>query len=64
MSVVLTVSTLGTRIALSYILSSIPTLGVTGIWWLVPIGSALADIVGLVYCKKNKHNLLSFGGKL
>lgn len=64
MSVVLTVSTLGTRIALSYILSSIPTLGVTGIWWLVPIGWALADIVGLVYYKKNKHNQLSFGGKL
>lgn len=60
MSVVLTVSTLGTRIALS----SIPTLGVTGIWWSVPIGWALADIVGLVYYKKNKHNLLSFGGKL
>lgn len=64
MSVILTVFSLGTRVALAYILSSIPTLGVTGIWWSVPIGWALADIVGLVYYKKNKHNLLSFGGKL
>ena len=64
MSVVLTVFSLGTRVALAYILSSIPTLGVTGIWWSVPIGWALADLVGLVYYKKNKHNLLSFGGVL
>lgn len=64
MSVVLTVFSLGTRVALAYILSSIPALGVTGIWWSVPIGWALADIVGLVYYKKNKHNLLSFWGVL
>lgn len=64
MSVVLTVFSLGTRVALAYILSSIPALGVTGIWWSVPIGWALADIVGLVYYKKNKHNLLSFEGGL
>ena len=64
MSVVLTVFSLGTRVALAYILSSIPTLGVIGIWWSVPIGWALADIVGFVYYKINKHNLLSFGGKL
>lgn len=64
MSVVLTVFSLGTRVALAYILSSIPALGVTGIWWSVPIGWALADIVGLVYYKKNKHNLLSSEGGL
>lgn len=64
MSVVLTVFSLGTRVALAYILSSIPALGVTGIWWSVPIGWTLADIVGLVYYKKNKHNLLSFEGGL
>lgn len=64
MSVVLTVFSLGTRVALAYILSSIPALGVTGIWWSVPIGWALADLVGLVYYKKNKHNLLSFGGSI
>lgn len=64
MSVVLTVFSLGTRVALAYILSSIPAIGVIGIWWSVPIGWALADIVGLVYYKKNKNNLLSFGGVL
>lgn len=64
MSVVLTVFSLGTRVALAYILSSIPALGVIGIWWSVPIGWALADIVGLVYYKMNKHNLLSFDGGL
>lgn len=64
MSVVLTVFSLGTRVALAYILSSIPALRVTGIWWSVPIGWALADIVGLAYYKKNKHNLLSFGGSI
>lgn len=64
MSVVLTVFSLGTRVALAYILSSIPQLGVTGIWWSVPIGWALADLVGFVYYKMNKSNLLSFEGKL
>ena len=64
MSVVLTVFSLGTRVALAYILSSIPALGVIGIWWSVPIGWALADLVGLVYYKMNKHNLLSFEGGL
>ena len=42
MSVVLTVISLGTRVALAYLLSATP-LGVTGIWWSVPIGWALAD---------------------
>ncbi len=47
MSVVLTAVSLGTRVALAYILSA--PVGVTGIWWSVPIGWVLADIVGLVY---------------
>lgn len=47
MSVVLTVVSLGTRVALAYILSG--TVGVTGIWWSVPIGWVLADSVGLIY---------------
>ena len=64
MSVVLTVFSLGTRVALAYILSSIPALGVTGIWWSVPIGWALADLVGFVYYKLNKYNLLSFESEL
>lgn len=47
MSVVLTVVSLGTRVVLAYILSG--PVGVTGIWWSVPIGWVLADTVGLVY---------------
>ncbi len=49
MSVILTVCSLGTRVALAYILSAIPSLGVIGIWASVPIGWAFADIVGAVY---------------
>lgn len=56
MSVVLTIFSLGTRVALAYVLSAIPAIGVTGIWWSVPIGWVLADIVGLMYYKIIKRN--------
>ena len=58
MSVVLTVISLGTRVALAYLLSSIPVLGVTGIWWSVPIGWALADLAGFLYYRVNRRLLL------
>ena len=58
MSVVLTVVSLGTRVALAYLLSSLPGVGVVGIWWSVPIGWALADAVGLVYYRLRKNRLL------
>lgn len=51
MSVVLTVFSLGTRVALSYALASLPMVGVTGIWWSIPIGWFIADLVGIVYYK-------------
>lgn len=60
MSVVLTVISLGTRVALAYVLSAIPSIGVTGIWWSVPIGWALADIVGIIYYAFRKKQLLSW----
>ena len=60
MSVVLTVISLGTRVALAYLLSAVPAFGVTGIWWSVPIGWILADTVGLLYFKANKEKLLSW----
>ncbi len=47
MSVVLTVFSLGTRVLLAYVLSAVDAIGVTGIWVSVPIGWALADIVGV-----------------
>ena len=59
MSVVLTVISLGTRVALAYLLSAIPAFGVTGIWWSVPIGWALADLAGLLYYKARKEKLLA-----
>ena len=51
MSVILTVLSLGTRVALSYALASLPAVGVTGIWWSIPIGWFIADLVGIVYYK-------------
>lgn len=45
MSIVLTVISLGTRVALSYLLSA--HIGVIGIWWSIPIGWFLADLVGV-----------------
>ena len=57
-SVVLTVLSLGTRVALSYLLASIPAIGVVGIWWSIPIGWLLADLAGLLYYKKFKKQLL------
>ena len=55
MSVVLTIFSLGTRVVLAYTLSAIPQIGVTGIWWSVPIGWALADIIGFLYYKNYKN---------
>ena len=59
MSVVLTIFSLGTRVVLAYALSAIDFIGVTGIWWSVPIGWALADFVGFLYYKKNKKKLFN-----
>ena len=56
MSVILTILSLGTRVVLAYILSAVPAIGVTGIWVSVPIGWALADIVGVVYYWKKMRN--------
>ena len=52
MSVVLTVISLGTRVALAYALAGI--VGEGGIWAAIPIGWALADVVGGVkLCRGN-----------
>ena len=47
MSVVLTVISLGTRVALSYVLSAIPVFGVVGIRWCIAIGWFMGDIIGV-----------------
>ncbi len=47
MSLILTIISLGMRVALAYMLAAIPVFGVLGIWWSIPIGWALADATGL-----------------
>ncbi|MDO4663034.1 MAG: MATE family efflux transporter [Tissierellia bacterium] len=54
MSIVLTIASLGTRVALSYILAPNPSFGVVAIWWSIPIGWLLADIIGFIKMKKEK----------
>ena len=56
MSVVLTVVSLGTRVALAYLTAG--TLGVAGIWAAIPIGWVLADITGAVYYFRKRKALL------
>lgn len=60
MSVVLTVVSLGTRVLLAHLLSAVPSLGVTGIWWSVPIGWVLADGAGLLYYAVRQKRLFSW----
>jgi len=56
-SVVLTVISLGTRVALAYLLSPIPAIGLLGIWWAVPAGWFLADAAGFWYFWKMERNM-------
>ncbi|MGI6684105.1 MAG: MATE family efflux transporter [Bacillota bacterium] len=56
MSIVLTIVSLGSRVALAYILSAVPAIGIVGIWWAIPIGWALADIVG--YYKMKRESII------
>jgi putative MATE family efflux protein len=49
MSLVLTIISLGTRVLLSYLLAPHTPLGVTAIWWSIPIGWILADSVGIAF---------------
>ena len=60
MSVILTIISLGTRVVLAYMLSAMDSIGLVGIWWSVPIGWFLADIVGIIYYLLNKKKLLSW----
>ena len=54
-SIVLTVVSLGTRVILAYLLAPIPSIGLLGIWWAIPIGWFLADLVGIFYYKFISH---------
>ncbi len=59
-SVILTVISLGTRVALSYMLSSVPSVGVAGIWQSIPVGWILADLAGILFYIKNKNVFTGF----
>lgn len=56
MSVILTIISLGTRVGLAYYLASIPSIGVIGIWWSIPIGWALANILALSIISEKLNN--------
>lgn len=58
MSLILTIISLGTRVLLAYTLSAVPSIGVLGIWWAIPIGWFLADLTGFLYMKKKKATIL------
>lgn len=51
-SIILTIVSLGTRVILAYTLSAISSIGLIGIWWAIPIGWALADLLGLILLLK------------
>ena len=53
-SIVLTVISLGTRVFLAYALAPVPSIGLLGIWWAVPIGWILADLTGWIYYRKKR----------
>lgn len=51
-SLLLTIISLGTRVLLAYTLAPNTSLGVVAIWMAIPIGWALADLVGLAIYRK------------
>ncbi len=54
MSLLLTIISLGTRVLLAYLLAPVPSIGVLGIWWAIPIGWFLADLTGILCIRKMK----------
>lgn len=55
MSIVLTVISLGLRVALAYWLA--PSWGLDAVWWSIPIGWAAADVTGLMALKHSMASL-------
>ena len=37
-------------------LAGIPAIGVIGIWWSIPIGWFIADVIGIIYYKYRKSS--------
>lgn len=57
MSLVLTIISLGSRVAIAYAFSGM--LGVSAIWAAVPVGWLLADGAGILYYRKYRKEILS-----
>ena len=60
MSVVLTVISLGVRVALDYTLAAFPGIGVCGFCWSIPIGLFLADIFGWCFIRLKQRKSLEW----
>ncbi len=58
MSFVLTIVSLGTRVLISYSLAHRLAAGVLVIWWSIPTGWILADLVGLLYFLRKRKEFL------
>ena len=50
-SLLLTIISLGMRVALAYAFA--PVFGVGAIWWAIPVGWLLADITGAVLMRRS-----------
>lgn len=59
MSILLTVLSLGARVAFAYALAPIPQFGLQGIWWAIPIGWLLADVTGFLHYRFRRGRLLA-----
>lgn len=57
MSLVLTIISLGTRVLISYLFAPNTSMGVNVIWWSIPIGWLLANMIGLLFYKKIEEYL-------
>lgn len=57
MSLILTIFSLGTRVALAYIFAPMSGFGISAVWWAIPVGWMLADFVGFFYYRKIRNNL-------
>lgn len=56
-SLFLTIISLGIRVLMAYVLSGIPSIGQKGIWWSVPTGWAIANIIGIIIYKRSKAHI-------
>lgn len=54
-SILLTIVSLGTRVSMAYLLSSFPRIAEKGIWWSIPLGWALADMLGLIIYRRERN---------